>query len=172
MAQHAGLRIDALRTNLDLLRRLDIPVLLEVSLPGVRGKRYLALTGVTERGVVVAPPLRGSAHLSVEELGHLWDGQCYLVWRNYRDIPFILSHPSAGPEVTTVRRMLEKNGFSANGRSGTGDGSLSSSLKAFQRSRHLAPDGKLGAQTLLLLYRDGGDFAVPRLEKERKGHTP
>jgi general secretion pathway protein A len=171
MAQQAGLRCDALRTNLATLGRLDIPVLLEVRIPGAEGKRYLALTGMTDEGVVVAPPLGGDTTLSPEKLRSLWGGKCYVVWKNYRDMPFILSHQSAGPEVTAVRLMLEKAGFPATGRSVAGNGSLAASLTAFQRSRGIAPDGKLGVQTLLLLYRDGGDFAVPRLDKGRKGHS-
>ncbi|MRR34049.1 AAA family ATPase [bacterium] len=171
MSRQAGLQCDSLRTNLTSLRRLDVPVMLEVKLPGVKGKRYLAVTGMTAKGVVVAPPLRGNATLSPEKLRSIWGGRCYVVWRNYRDIPFILSHSAAGREVTSVRRMLEKNGFSTTGRNTAGSGSLAASLAAFQRSRGILPDGKLGVQTLLLLYRDGSDFTVPRLEKGREGHS-
>jgi len=171
MARQAGLQCDYLRTNLKSLRRLDVPVMLEVKLPGVKGKRYLAVTGMTAKGVVVTPPLRGNAALSPEKLRSIWEGKCYVVWRNYRDIPFILAHPAGGREVTTVRRMLEKNGFPTTGRGSTGSGSLAASLAAFQRSRGILPDGKLGVQTLLLLYRDGSDFTIPRLEKGREGHS-
>jgi general secretion pathway protein A len=171
MAQQADLRCDSVRTTIASLRRLDVPVMLEVKIPGVKGRRYLAVTGMTAKGVVVAPPWRGTATLSPEKLRSIWEGKCYVVWRNYQDIPFILSHPVAGREVTAVRRMLEKHGFSATGRSGAGSGSLAASLAAFQRSRGIEPDGRLGVQTLLLLYRDGRDFPVPRLEKGRKGHS-
>jgi general secretion pathway protein A len=145
--------------------------MLEVKIPGVKGRRYLAVTGMTAKGVVVAPPWHGTATLSPEKLRSIWEGKCYVVWRNYQDIPFILSHPVAGREVTAVRRMLKKNGFFTTGRSDAGSGSLAASLAAFQRSRGIEPDGRLGVQTLLLLYRDGRDFAVPRLEKGRKGHS-
>lgn len=168
LARGAGLRVDPMRCNPDLLRRLDVPVLLEVKLPGVRGKRYLAMTGFSGEGVLVSPPLEGAEILSWKRLGTLWDGRCYLVWRNYLEIPFILSRNAGEREMTAARRLLARNGFHPAGGS---HASLESSLKVFQNSRGVNPDGRLGALTLLLLYRDGGDFTVPRLEKGRKGRA-
>lgn len=169
LARAAGLRVDPLRANLELLKRLDIPVLLEVKLPGVRGARYLALTGVTrEGGLRVSPALGGEATLTRKRLGSIWEGRCYLVWRNYRQLPFILSRSAAGRDMAAAGRLLEQNGIRRPGNSHT---ALESSLKAYQNRRGIAPDGRLGALTMLLLYRDAGDFAVPRLEKARKGRA-
>jgi len=171
MADTAGLRVDVLRMNLDSLRRLDIPVLLEVGIPGVAGKRYLALTGITADGVLVAPPLEGNSLVTRGHLRSIWSGRCYLVWKNIHGIPFLYSPPATGTKVSLVRRMLEKSGFPVTSRGDIFDERMSRSLKAFQGSRGLVPDGRLGVQTLLLLYRDGGEFAVPRLEKGRKGQS-
>jgi len=171
LARGAGLRVDPVRFNPDFLRRLDVPVLLEVKLPGVQGKRYLALTGFGGEGVLVSPQLGGAATLTWKRLGTLWDGRCYLVWKNYLEVPFILSRGAGERETSAARRLLARNGYRQAARATGPHASLESSLKAFQKSRGVNPDGRLGALTMLLLYRDGGEFAVPRLEKGRKGRA-
>lgn len=169
MARGAGLRVDPLRADRNILRRLDVPMLLEVKLPGVKGSRYLAMTGISDNGVRVAPPLGGEAVLTWKRLGSVWQGRCYLVWRNYRGVPFLLSGRSTGGDISAARMLLERSGFPVTGKGGGSRASLEASLKSFQGSRGIAPDGRMGALTLLLLYRDGGEFEVPRLEKGRKG---
>lgn len=171
LAQGADLRVDSVRTNLDLLRYLGVPVMLEVKLPGVQGDRYLALIGIDNEVVRVSPPLGGDETLTRKRLGSIWNGRCYLVWRNYLDIPFILSRRADERDMREVRRLLKQNGFPSSGKNSGSYSSLEASLKSFQKSRGIPSDGRLGALTLLLLYRDAGDFAVPRLEKGRKGRS-
>jgi len=69
-----------------------------------------------------------------------------------------------------VQQLLVKAGFAKAGKSGIFDGATVSALKEFQKARGVAADGKLGIQTLLLLYRYGGSFSVPRLEKRDGGY--
>jgi general secretion pathway protein A len=171
MADRSGLSIDPLWTSLESLKNLDIPVLLEVRIPGVSGKRYLALTGITSAGVLVEPPMGKGTLLTREQLMSIWRGRCYIVWRNYQGIPFAFSPRATGRRASRVRLMLEKHGFPVKGTGDAYDGPMIESLRAFQRSRGIAPDGRLGVQTLLLLYRDGSGFGVPRLEKGRKGQS-
>jgi len=170
MARHSDLQAASVRTNLRFLSFLDIPVILEVNIPGITGKRYLALTGRGQRTAIVQPPIEGKSSLSEEELNSLWNGRCYFIWKNFRKIPFLPSPDAQRGEVLLVQQMLVKAGFSKAGERGTFDGATVMALKEFQNARGVASDGKLGIQTLLLLYRYGGGFSVPRLEKREEGY--
>jgi general secretion pathway protein A len=170
MARQSGLQVASIRTNIKFLYFLDIPVVLEVNIPGIAGKRYLVLTGRGQRTAVVQPPIDGKSSLTEEELNSLWNGRCYFVWKNFRNIPFLPSPEAQRREVLLVQQMLAKAGFPEAGESGTFDGATVSALKEFQNARGVAADGKLGIQTLLLLYRYGGSFSVPRLEKRKGGY--
>jgi general secretion pathway protein A len=170
MARQSDLQVASVRTNIKFLCFLDIPVILEVKIPGVAGKRYLALTGRGQRTVIVQPSLAGKSSLTEEELNSLWNGRCYFVWKNFRKIPFLPTPDAQRGEVLLVQQMLAKAGFSKAWERGTFDGESVTALKEFQNARGVAPDGKLGIQTLLLLYRYGGGFSVPRLEKREEGY--
>ena len=169
MARQSELQVASVRTNINYLYFLDVPVILEVKIPGSAGQRYLVLTGREQRTAVVQPPLEGKSTLTEEELNSLWSGRCFFIWKNFRKIPFLPSSDAQRREVLLVQQMLAKAGFPKAGKSGTFDGATVSALKEFQNARGVAPDGKLGIQTLLLLYRYGGSFSVPRLEKIEKG---
>lgn len=169
MARKSDLQVASVRTNIDFLYFLDVPVILEVNIPGTAGKRYLVLTGRGRQTAVVQPPIKGKSLLTRKELDSLWNGRCYFVWKNVRKIPFLPSPDAQRREVLLVQQMLAKAGYPKAGESGIFDGATVSALKEFQKARGLAADGKLGIQTLLLLYRHGGSFSVPRLEKRRGG---
>ena len=170
LARQSGLQVSFVRTNSEFLYFLDVPVILEVKIPGVTGMRYLALTGRGQGAAVVQPPVKGNSSLTGEELNSFWTGRCYFVWKNFRKIPFLPSPEAQQREVLLVQQMLAKAGFPKAGKSGTFDAATVSALKEFQNARGLAADGKLGVQTLLLLYRHGGSFSVPRLEKRKGGY--
>ncbi len=170
MARHSDLQVASVRTNIQYLYFLDVPVILEVKIPGIAGKRYLVLTGHGQHRVIVQPPLEGNSSLTEEKLNSLWNGRCYFIWKNFRKIPFLPSPEAQRREVLQVQQMLAKAGCPQAGKSGLFDGATVSALKEFQKTRGVAPDGKLGIQTLLLLYRYGGSFSVPRLEKSEKGY--
>ncbi|MHC1696601.1 MAG: AAA family ATPase [Geobacteraceae bacterium] len=170
MARQSDLQVASVRTNIKLLYSLDVPVILEVKIPGIAGKRYLVLTGRGQRTAVVQPSLNGKYSLAEEKLNSLWSGRCYFIWKNFRKIPYLPSPDAEPREVLLVQQMLAKAGFPKTGESGTFNGATVSALKQFQAARELVPDGKLGIQTLLLLYRYGGNFSVPRLEKREKGY--
>lgn len=169
MARQSDLQVSSVRTNLEFLYFLDVPVILEVNIPGVTGKRYLVLTGRGQRTAVVQPPLNGKSLLTGKELESLWSGRCYFVWKNFRKIPFLPSPEAQRREVLLVQQMLAKAGFAKAGKSGIFDGATVSALKEFQNTLGVTADGKLGIQTLLLLYRYGGSFSVPRLVKREGG---
>ncbi len=170
MARQSDLQVASVRTNIKFLYFLDIPVILEVKIPGVAGKRYLALTGRGQHTAIVQPSLAENSSLTEEELNSLWNGRCYFVWKNFRKIHFLPSPNAQRREVLLVQQLLAKGGFPKAGESGTFDGATVSALKEFQNARGVAPDGKLGIQTLLLLYRYGGGFSVPRLDKSEEGY--
>ncbi len=170
MVRQSGLQVTSVRTNLEFLYVLDVPVILEVTIPGTTGQRYLVLTGRGQRTAMVQPPIKGKTLLTVKELNSLWNGRCYFVWKNFREIPFLPSPDAQRSEVLQVQQLLAKAGFPKAGKSGIFDGATVSALREFQKARRIAVDGKLGVQTLLLLYRFGGDFSVPRLEKRGGGY--
>ena len=51
--------------------------------------RYIALTAVQGDEASIAPAVGGRSAIPLEELGRIWTGKAYLLWRNFVNIPNI-----------------------------------------------------------------------------------
>jgi hypothetical protein len=142
-----------------------------VNLPG-GGTRYLAVTAVTKDQVTTVPAIPGKAPLSRKELDRYWSGRGYLLWKNHQQIPADLSPGSADIAAIRLQILLTGAGFFKGEPSGLFDEATRKALADYQKARGLKADGRPGAQTLLLLYREGGKFPTPRLGVGTSGRKP
>ncbi|MCM2357949.1 MAG: AAA family ATPase [Geobacteraceae bacterium] len=165
-AAQRGLMLARYHGSLYQLVQMDYPAILELTLPGGAGKRYLALTGVEQGKFLVAPPLAGRNSLSEAELGNSWSGTAWLPWKNFHNIPVTAAMGANGQEVARLQQLLQEARV-YNGRiTGVFGRKTAAAVRRFQEAHGLAADGKAEAQTLLLLYRAGGKFPVPALGKQ------
>jgi peptidoglycan hydrolase-like protein with peptidoglycan-binding domain len=63
--------------------------------------------------------------------------------------------------------MLADQGFDNVSQNGVFDTGTARAVKEFQRSRGLEVDGIVGGKTLHFLYREGGEFRSPRLNRDK-----
>lgn len=156
--------------SLDELLRLDAPALLVLAPPQTRGTFLVALTGVKDGKLLVAPPLLGRNAFSKAELSSVWSGQAHLLWRNNDNIPPTLGRGSGGKGVAKLQTLLRSAGFRSlvevNGRY---DGKTAQAVREFQASRKIATTGNVGPLTLLQLYRAAGEGPSPGLATSRNG---
>jgi general secretion pathway protein A len=143
----------SLRTHLDQVRRLDMPVVLELFHPLRRDTAFVALVGLDEREAQVvvgdAPPLRVSA----AALDRLWTRDAVFLWRD----PARLARAAESPQARAfARAALERLGYS-------GPAELPEIVSRFQRDQELLPDGVVGGRTLMVLCGAGSD-PRPRLK--------
>lgn len=163
LARERGLEILRFTGNLGALLRLDSPAMLELALPGVSGRRYLALTGADSDRCTIAPPLAGRTSLRRAELEGIWSGRAFLPWKNHLDIPPGIKAGAEGSAVTRLQELLREGGVYKGPLNGVFDGPTRDAVRSFQRSRGVEPDGSIGRQTLFLLYRTGSTFPNPSL---------
>jgi general secretion pathway protein A len=167
-AAQRGLELHRYSGSLGHLSRMDYPAILEFTLPGVDGKRYLALTGLEQGRFYVSPPLAGRNSLSSAELEKFWSGVAYLPWKNFLNIPPLLHPGTEGPKATALQQLLLDARLLKVKKSGVFDRESVAAVRAFQTACGIMPDGKAGSQTLLLLYRAGKKFPIPALEKQEE----
>ena len=143
----------SLRTHLDQVRRLDLPVVLELFHPLRRDTAFVALAGLDdhEAQVVVgdAPPLR----VSTAALDRLWTRDAVFLWRDPANLARVAE---SAPARAFARAALERLGYA-------GPGELPEIVSRFQRDQDLMPDGVIGGRTLMVLCGAGSD-PRPRLK--------
>jgi len=142
----------ALRTHMDQVRRLDLPVVLEMFHPARADTCYLALLHVEGGDAVVAignePPLR----VPLAEVDRLWTRQAVFLWR---DFDALAAAGDPGRTEAWARESLTRLGYLRNT-------DLLSAVTRFQRDAFLAADGRIGSRTLMTLY-SRGTYPRPRL---------
>jgi general secretion pathway protein A len=148
----------ALRTHMDQVRRLDLPAVLEMFHPARRDTCYLALLRIEGQEAVVAAGAGGPLRVPLAEVDRLWTRQAVFLWR---DFDALARTADTVRTAAWTRESLARLGYL--------DGSLdlSVAVSRFQRDVELAPDGVIGARTIMTLY-SLGQYRRPRLQDGRK----
>ena len=163
LAARRGMKLTKYNGSLGQLVRMGYPAMLEFNLPGVTGKRYLALTGMQEGKFMVAPAFAGRDSLSSAELESFWSGAAWLPWKNFLGISPLAAPGTKGTGASSLQQLLKDARVYKGGVTGIIDRETVAAVRGFQAAHGIVPDGKAGAQTLLLLYRAGGKFPLPAL---------
>jgi general secretion pathway protein A len=141
-----------LRTHMEQVRRLNLPVVLEMFHPARRDTCYLALLRLDGDQAVVAgegSPIR----VPLSEVDRRWTRQAVFLWRDFDALT-----PAGDPVRTNawVRQALARLGYPAP------EPDLSLAVARFQQDADLAADGLIGARTLMSLY-SRSQYPRPRL---------
>ncbi|HTU02024.1 MAG TPA: AAA family ATPase [Candidatus Sulfotelmatobacter sp.] len=133
------------------LRRLDLPVVLELA-PPTGARRAAALVAL--RGESATLEIGGHEHrLPVAEIERLWDGSFLLLWKPPLAGARLMAAGARGQDVAWLRKRLgEIEGKEVqSAQPDLFDQELRRHVLAFQRSRSLVADGIVGGETLLHL---------------------
>jgi general secretion pathway protein A len=163
-----NLRLYRFSGNLGALLRIDIPAALELSMPGIRGKRFVSLVGKDNEQLLVDPRIAGKESLSFSELEKHWSGQGFLLWKDPLNLLTRVWPRSRGGHIKRLQDLMREAGAYSRPTTGVYDAGTLLAVKEFQSSRGIAQDGIVGVQTLMLLYRSIDRFEAPRLTVSRK----
>jgi general secretion pathway protein A len=163
-----GLRLYAFAGNLGTLLNIDYPAVLELTMPGIPGKRYISLVGIQNDQLLVDTPVAGRRSLSFSELEKHWSGRGYFLWKDQMNVLARLSPGSKRKQVTHLQGLLKEAGVYNGPPTGIYDSDTISAVKDFQSLKGIERDGIVGVKTLMLLYRSIDRFGVPRLTAGRR----
>jgi general secretion pathway protein A len=170
----SGLGCDAIRSaglqclfrsgNWNRLRRLDLPVILELA-RSTGPRRRAALVSLDEERATLT--VGGKEHTyPLDEIDRVWDGSFILVWKAPPVRSRLISRGMQGADVAWLRARLDAfDGKTTSKASGSDvyDAPLEQRVIAFQKSRALTPDGLVGDETLLQLTLATREAGVPTL---------
>jgi general secretion pathway protein A len=149
--------------NLGALLRLDCPAILELQLPGLPGKRYVALTGMRDGRAWVDPSPAVSVAVLPADLEKYWSGRGLIFWKNPLDLPSRILPGSSGRHVRELQGLLARVRTYSGAETGRYDRQTLAAVRDFQTSKGIESDGIAGQQTQILLYRASGRYEMPAL---------
>jgi hypothetical protein len=124
-----------------------------VLLAGLAGGEAL-LAGVDPRGPLAVP---------AAQLEQRWNGNAWLAWRDFAELPDILRPPLSGAPVSWLQQALGRLGFYTGTPTGEFDSATIEGVRALQASLHVEVDGTVGEVTKARLYERLGFYQVPQL---------
>jgi|YNPNPStandDraft_1061719.scaffolds.fasta_scaffold09594_1 general secretion pathway protein A len=153
-ARTFGLQCSRFRGNLNRIRALNLPVILEMAVGENPPKRYLALIGLDGAVAEVCPGLDdGTRKVPAEVIEKYWYGSAYLFWKDPFGEEMYLREGTQGRQVLWIQNALKELGYLSNRPSGIFDADTTLALMAFQSDHLLDEDGIAGPQTRVLLQR-------------------
>ncbi len=144
----------SLRTHLDQVRHLDLPVVLEMFHPSRRDTCFLALLGLEGDVALVAVGIDAPFRVTVADLERLWTHEAIFLWRDFQG----LARPEGKPRTEAwAKDTLARLGYAGS------EADLSAMVGRFQHDSALIADGVIGSRTLMTLY-SLGPYPRPRLK--------
>jgi len=170
-AKALGFQCLRFRGNINRVRALNLPALMELRLGEALTKRYVALLAFEGRNAEIAPPLpTGSSLIPLDVLESYWYGTVYVLWKDEWGGRRYLAKGMKGDTVERLQSSLKDLGYYKRKPSGVFDGKTVDAVRAFQRDHFLEEDGILGPQTRIVLYQTLKRFQMPMLEGA-EGHA-
>ncbi len=162
IAGRRGLRYLATSGTLARLAMLNLPAILELSLPNTGQRRFAVLAGVAGQNSIVRFGERGTM-LTPTDVDRVWLGDAHVLWRDFEGFSPTLVPGNRGVEVERLQKLLGRVGVYSSQPSLTYDAATTEAVARFQRSRRLTPDGIVGPLTKIVLYGELADYQHPRL---------
>lgn len=148
--------------NLNVLRVLDLPAILELDL-GDGGGVHFALVDQIDDDRARVRVGRGMLEVSHGALSEVWFGQGHLLWYDLDDLGQLLARGASGASVRRLHELLRGAGVYRGPGGAVFDGVTEEAVVQFQRAVHLEADGKVGPMTMIALYGLAAPDRVPHL---------
>ncbi|MBW1861089.1 MAG: AAA family ATPase, partial [Deltaproteobacteria bacterium] len=111
-AKQNGLLIHRIEGDLDLIKRLNLPAILEFYLPERLSPRYLTISKMDEGKIT----LRGLGEddaimVETEELKSFWSGVAYIPWKNFLNYIGTIPRNAPRDSIITLKMLMKGIGF-------------------------------------------------------------
>jgi general secretion pathway protein A len=161
-AQQQAFSLARIQGDLNRLRSLNLPAVLEITLPGAEKPIYMALVGMDGQEITLQA---GDTRFrcAADTLRAVWSGVAYLPWKNFYGLSGIIPRDTNQDEILTLKMMLREIGFTQIPLTPYYDPDTRNAVRKVQERHGLSVDGFVGPMTKIVLYHDVPSLRVPQL---------
>jgi general secretion pathway protein A len=162
----SGMFIHRVETDMALLKKLNLPAILEFYPPGSPSPGYLTLSRIDGDSII----LQGKEETEwivtdLEELEFYWSGVAYLPWKNFHSIWGTIPAQTYKDSIITLKLLLQDLGFENVSIDDQYDGLTQHAVETIQAKYGIPVDGYVGPLTKIILYKEKDSFEMPQLSK-------
>ncbi len=162
-AKAAGFFIQRIEANLEVLRNLNMPAILEFRTDAKRSPAYLVLSGVSGERIWLKAAGPSPLALAAGEIDQSWTGVAYILWKNFLSVEGTIPGNAPADSVVALKMLLREIGNKNLALSREYDSATQKAIEQIQAKYGLPVDGVVGPLTKIVLYREAKSFEIPRL---------
>jgi general secretion pathway protein A len=167
-AKIAGFQIQRVETNIEVLRKLNMPAVLELRTGPKAQHAYLALISAEAdtlllKGAAADPAIAADP----AELQQAWTGVAYIPWKNFLSLAGTIPGNAPADSVLALKMLLRDLGHTGVPMTKDYDAVTQKTIEQIQSRYGLPIDGVVGNLTKIILYREGKSFNVPPIARPR-----
>jgi len=163
-AKPKGVFMHRIETSLDMLKRLNLPAILELFPTGSEEPGYLTLSKIEGPNFIFGRPDENKVVVSdAEQINLYWSGIAYLPWKNFLSIWGTIPKSANKDSIITLKLLLHELGFSEVELNDDYDDWTRRAIEGVQAKYGIPVDGFVGPLTKMILYQEKESFEIPRL---------
>ncbi|MBW1700500.1 MAG: AAA family ATPase [Deltaproteobacteria bacterium] len=163
-AKHNGLLIRRVKGDLDLLRRLDLPAILQFHLLEAQSPVYLTLSKMDDSKILLISGAKEQMiEIKPDEVKSYWSGVAYIPWKNFLSLTGSIPLDSPKDSIVTLKMLMRDIGFSDIDMSPVYDELTRKAITEVQQKSGIKVDGVVGPLTKIILYNEIGSLKIPHI---------
>ena len=163
-AKPRGVFIHRIETDLQMIKRLNLPAILELFPTGSEEPGYLTLSRIEGGDYIFGGPNSENMVLSdADQVNLYWSGTAYLPWKNFLSIWGTIPKSSNKDSIITLKLLLHDLGYDDVEINDEYDGWTRRAIEEVQAKYGITVDGFVGPLTKMILYQEKESFEIPRL---------
>ncbi|MGD9412069.1 MAG: peptidoglycan-binding protein, partial [Desulfobacterales bacterium] len=167
-AKSSGLFIHRVEADMALLKKLNLPAILEFYPPGSPSPGYLTLSRLDGDKIILQGKDENEWIVTgLEELEFYWSGVAYLPWKNFHSIWGTIPAQSYKDSVITLKLVLQNLGFENVSIDDQYDSLTRHAVETIQAKYGIPVDGYVGPLTKIILYKEENSLEMPQLSTSK-----
>ncbi len=166
-AKAEGFFVQRIEADLNVLRKLNMPAILEFRAETNPVSAYLALVGIAEEKFLLKGT--GSDDLVIAagaaDLNRHWTGTAYILWKNFLSLSGNIPGNAPADSILSLKILLRDLGYTGIPLNKDYDPATQKTIELLQFKYGMPVDGIVGSLTKIILYREGKMFDIPQLAR-------
>ncbi len=162
-AKQKGLQILRVTEGLDLLRKLNLPAILEIRMGDNLPPKFVALVKMHQDDLTFSAPERGEMECAFSQIKPYWGGVAYVPWKDFLGYEGVIPYESSADSVLSLKAFIRDLGYEGIEISSAYNGQTIMVIKGIQAKHGIQTDGLVGPFTKIALYNENRSLNIPRL---------
>lgn len=163
-AKRNGFMLHRLECDFNLLRKINLPVIISISLPTGQPLGYFSIIKLNDEKVTINGLNDESLiEMKPDILKSYCSNGVYIPWKNFLEYKGTIPINAPSESIIMLKMHMQDIGFRAIEINANYDENTKEAVKQIQKKYGLKPDGIVGPLTKIALYNEKKSFRIPHL---------